>query len=180
MKLAPCSHLALSFPSVICSSEQHCDLTCIHACALKEYCGLEGIIFASFKTASQFPTNMVDYGVCNVPSLDSEQSPGSTRIEKPLAGGLEKAAGTIKAQTNQRQGSDCFLRACTSSMKPELSPGGWRLRLHSEAPLPTPVAAEGCCASPWYFWQGFEHLWDLGGTVNMPAISALRMLGIRV
>lgn len=104
IKLAPCNRLALSFPSVICSSEQHCDLTYIHPCAVKEHFGLEGIIFVSFKTASQFPTNMVDYGVCNVPSPDSEQSPGNTRIERPLAGGLDEAAGTIKAQAKQRQG----------------------------------------------------------------------------
>lgn len=48
------------------------------------------MIFVYFKTASPFPANMVDYGVRYVPSLDSEQSSGSARIERPLAGGLGK------------------------------------------------------------------------------------------
>jgi len=108
IRLAPCSRLALSLSSVIRSSEQRFDLTCIYACAGREGYGSEGIIFISFKTDSQFRTNMVDYGVCDVPSLDSEQSPGSARFERPLAGGLEKAAGTVKGRAKQRKGSDRF------------------------------------------------------------------------
>lgn len=80
----------------------------MHSCAVKEHYRPGGMIFISFKIAPQFAANMVDYGACNVPSLDSEQSPGSTKIERPLAGGLEKAAGTIKARVKRRQGSDRF------------------------------------------------------------------------
>lgn len=35
---------------------------------------------------------------CNVPSLDYEQTTDSMRIERPLAGGLEKAAGKAEAR----------------------------------------------------------------------------------
>lgn len=59
-------------------------------------------------TAFQFPADMFGFGVCNMPSLDPEQSPGSTRTERPLAGGLEKAAGTSNARTKQSQGSAHF------------------------------------------------------------------------
>lgn len=67
------------------------------------------MIFVSFKTASQFLANMVDYGVCNVPSLDSEQSPGSTRIERPLAGGLE-----LRQERSKGKGQTDFLHAYSS------------------------------------------------------------------
>lgn len=35
---------------------------------------------------------------CNVTSLDYEQTTGSVRIERPLAGGLEKSAGAAEAR----------------------------------------------------------------------------------
>lgn len=59
-------------------------------------------------TAFQFPANMFDFGVCNMTSLDPEQRPCSTRKERPLAGGLEEAAGAINTRTKQRQGSGRF------------------------------------------------------------------------
>lgn len=59
-------------------------------------------------TAFQFPANMFDSGVCSMPSLDPEQRPGSTRKERPLAGGLEKAAGASNARTKQRRGPGRF------------------------------------------------------------------------
>lgn len=64
----------------------------------------EGVIVTAF----QFPAKMFDFGVCNMQSLDPEQRPGSTGKERPLAGGLEKAAGAISARTKQRQGSGRF------------------------------------------------------------------------
>lgn len=84
------------------------DLTCVHWCTVKECHGPGGMTFVSFRTASQFLTSMVDYGVCNMPGLDSEQRPDSTGIERPLAGRLEKAAGTIKARVKQRTGLGRF------------------------------------------------------------------------
>lgn len=72
------------------------------------------MIFVSFKTASQFPTNRVDCGVCNVPSLDSEQSPGSTRIEMPLAGDWKSLLEQPRQEQSKDKGQTGFLYAYSS------------------------------------------------------------------
>lgn len=169
IKLSPCNRLALSLPLVIRSSEQRFELTCTHACAVRECYGPEKTIFVSFKTASQFPTNMVDYGVCNMPSLDFEQSPGTTRIERPLAGGLEKAAGTAKARAKQRQGSDRF-SSCIQQLN-EIR--NWSLGTGVRGCIciqghlcPPQLQQRGCYASSCYFLQGLEPLWDLRDTAK--------------
>lgn len=114
------------------------------------------------------------FAMCQVRILNRAQA--TLELKGLWQGGWIRLLEQLRHKPSKGKG---FLQADTSSMKPELIPEGWRLRLHSEASLPTLAAAEGCCASPCYFLQGFEPLWDLRGTVNVPGISALRMLGIR-
>ena len=70
----------------------------MYARTKRERDGMAGVILSLSRQLLNSMLRWLIMVFCNVPNLDYEQTTGSMRIERPLAGALEKAAGAAKAR----------------------------------------------------------------------------------